>query len=84
VSKDFTSSVKLSFGIAALFFGHNPVNNRDKMRLTNSKVSWIDIQDSSSRLTASISGSLSVCRDNGDTPVNSAQKKREKEISVNE
>jgi hypothetical protein len=44
VSKDLARSLKLSFGTAALFFGHNPTNNRDRTWLTNSKISWIDIQ----------------------------------------
>jgi hypothetical protein len=73
VSKDLASLVKLSFRTAALFFGHNPANSRDRTWLTNSKVSWIDIQFFSSRLTAFIRGSSSVCKDDGDTPVNSAQ-----------
>jgi hypothetical protein len=73
----------LSFGTAALFFGHDPANSRDRTRLTNSKVSWIDIQFASSRLTAVIRGSSSVCKDDGDTPVNSAQQKRKEEISIN-
>jgi hypothetical protein len=52
------------------------------MWVINSKVSWIDIQFSSSRLTAVIRGSSSGCRDDGDTPVNPARHKagrREKE-----
>jgi hypothetical protein len=73
VSRDFTSSVKFSFGIAAFLFGHNKAKRRDKTRLTNSKVSWIDIQFASSRLTTSISGSSSVGKDDEDTPVNPAK-----------
>jgi hypothetical protein len=75
-------SLKLSFGTSAFFFGHNPTNNRDKTRVTNSKVSWIDIQFSLSRLTTVIRGSSSGCRDDGDTPVNPARHeadRREKE-----
>jgi hypothetical protein len=67
--------LKSSFRTAALFFGHNPTNSRDRTRLTNSKVSWIDIQFSSSRLTAVIRGSLSGCRADRDTPVNPARHK---------
>jgi hypothetical protein len=82
VSKDLASILKLSFRTVALFFGHNPTNSRDRMRLTNSKVSSIDIQFFSSRLIAVIRGSSSICRDDGDTPVKPARYKadrREKE-----
>jgi hypothetical protein len=44
----------------------------------------MDIQFSSSWLTASIRGSSSVCKDDGDSPVNSAQfykKKKETHVS---
>jgi hypothetical protein len=78
VSKDLARLLKLSFGTAALFFGHNPTNSRDRTRLTNSKVSWIDIQFSPSRLTAVIRGSSSGCREDGDTPVNPARYKADR------
>jgi hypothetical protein len=82
VSKDLARLLKLSFETAALFFGHNPTNSHDRTQLTNSKVSWIDIQFSSSRLTAVIRGSSPGCRGDGDTPTNPARYKadrREKE-----
>jgi hypothetical protein len=67
VSKDLASSVKFSFGTADLFFGHNLTNSHDRTWPINSKVSWIDIQFSSSRLTAFIRGSSSVCKADEDT-----------------
>jgi hypothetical protein len=39
VSKDLARLLKLSFGTDTLFFDHNPTNNHDRTRLTNSKVS---------------------------------------------
>jgi hypothetical protein len=79
VSKALARFFKLSFGTAAFFFGHNPMNSRDKTQLTNSKVSWIDIQFASSRLTAVSRGSSPGCKDDEDTPINPAQQKRTKE-----
>jgi hypothetical protein len=39
VSKDLARLLKSSFRTAALFFGHNLTNSRERTRLTNSKVS---------------------------------------------
>jgi hypothetical protein len=81
-------SLKLSFGTADLFFGHNPTNSRERTRLTNSKVSWIDIQFSSSKFTTVIRGSLYGCRADGDTPVKPARhkegrkEKKEEDVST--
>jgi hypothetical protein len=80
VSKDLARFSKSSFRTSA-FFGHNPMNNRDRMQLTNSKVSWIDIQFASSRLTAVSKGSSPDGKDEEDTLVNPArQRKKVKEI----
>jgi hypothetical protein len=79
VSKALASFSKLSFGTSAFFFGHNPTNSHDRTRLTNSKVSWIDIQFASSRLTAVSRGSSPGCKDDEDTLVNPAQQRRTKE-----
>jgi hypothetical protein len=73
INNALASLPKLSFGTSAFFFGHNPTNSRDRTRPTNSKVSSIDIQFASSRLTVVIRGSSSGCRDDEDTPVNPAQ-----------
>jgi hypothetical protein len=70
VSKTFASFFTSSFGTFAFYFGHNPTNIRVSTRLTNSKISWIDIQFASSKFTAVIRGSSSGCRVDNDTPVN--------------
>jgi hypothetical protein len=69
---------KLSFGTFAFFFGHNLTNNRDRTWLTNSKISWIDIQFASSRLTAVSKGSSPDGKDEEDTLVNPAQQRKSK------
>jgi hypothetical protein len=79
VSKALASFSKLSFRTSAFFFGHNPMNSHDRTRLTNSKVSWIDIQFASSRLTAVSRGSSPGCKDDEDTLVNPTQQRRTKE-----
>jgi hypothetical protein len=70
VSKAVASFLTSSFGTSAFRFGHNPTNIRGSMRLTNSKISWIDIQFASSKFTADIRGSSPGCRVDNDTPVN--------------
>jgi hypothetical protein len=70
VSKAFVSFFTSSFGTSAFYFGHNLTNIRVSMRLTNSKISWIDIQFASSKFTADIRGSSPGCRVDNDTPVN--------------
>jgi hypothetical protein len=78
VSKDLARFSKLFFGTSAFFFGHNPTNNCDRTRLTNSKVSWIDIQFASSRLTAVSRGSSLDGKDEEDTLVNPARQRKTK------
>jgi hypothetical protein len=60
----------------AFFFGHNPTKIRVSTRLTNSKISWTDIQFASSKLTAAKRGSLSGCKVNADNSVYSAKTKK--------
>jgi hypothetical protein len=64
-----------TYQTSAFFFGHNPTNICVRTRLTNSKISWIDIQFASSKLTAVIRGSLPGCRVDKDTPINPAQQR---------
>jgi hypothetical protein len=54
------------------------MNIRGRMRPTNSKISWIDIQFASSKLTAVIRGSSPGCRVDKDTPVNPVQQRGQK------
>jgi hypothetical protein len=58
------------FGTSAFYFGHNPTNIRVRTRLTNSKISWIDIQFASSKFTMVIRGSSPGYKVDKDTPVN--------------
>jgi hypothetical protein len=74
-SKALASSFKSPFGTSAFFFGYNPTNIRVRTRLTNSKISWIDIQFASSKLTAVIRGSSPGCKVDNDTPVNPAKQR---------
>jgi hypothetical protein len=48
------------------------------MGLTNSKISWIDIQFTSSKLTAAMRGSLSGCKVEEDTLVHSVEPREQK------
>jgi hypothetical protein len=51
------------------------MNIRVRTWLTNSKISWIDIQFASSKLTAVIRGSSPGCRVDKDTSVNPVQQR---------
>jgi hypothetical protein len=73
--KGFGSFFKSLFGTSAFFIGHNPMNIRVRTRLTNSKISWIDIQFASSKLTAVIRGSSPGCRVDKDNLVNPVQQR---------
>jgi hypothetical protein len=59
-------------------FLHNPTKIRVRMWLTNSKISWIDIQFASSNLTAAMRGSLSGCKIDEDTLVHSVEPREQK------
>jgi hypothetical protein len=52
---------------------------RVSMRLTNSKISWTEIQFASSKLTAAMRESSSGCKDDEDTPVRSAQTRKQRQ-----
>jgi hypothetical protein len=55
------SFFKSSFGTSAFCLVHNPINIRVRTRLTNSKISWTDIQFALSKLTAVMRGSSPDC-----------------------
>jgi hypothetical protein len=71
-------------GTSAFCLGHNPTNIRVRTQLTNAKISWINIQFASSKLTAVIRGSSPGCRVDKDTLVNPVQQRdRKKEGKEN-
>jgi hypothetical protein len=62
-------------GTSTFCSGHNLTKIRVSMRLTNSKISWTDIQFASNKLTAAKRGSLSGCKVDADNSVYSAKTK---------
>jgi hypothetical protein len=62
---------------SAFLLGHNPTKIRARTRLTNSKISWTDIQFASSKLTAAKRGSLSGCNVDVDTSLYSAKPRKQ-------
>jgi hypothetical protein len=77
VSNALASFFKSPSGTSAFCLGYNPTKIRVSMRLANSKISWIEIQFASSKLTATMRESLSGCKDDEDTPVCSARPKKQ-------
>jgi hypothetical protein len=75
VSKDLARFFKS--GTSAFFLGHNPTKIHVRTRLTNSKISWTDIQFASSKLSAAKRGSLSGCKVDADTPLYSAKPRKQ-------
>jgi hypothetical protein len=78
VSKALASFFRSLIGTSAFFLGHNPTNIRERTRLTNSKISWTDIQFASSKLTVAIRGSSPGCGADKDTLVNPVQQRGQK------
>jgi hypothetical protein len=73
VSKTAASFLRLSVGMSAFFFGHNPTKICVSTRRVSSRTSWTDIQCNSSKFTAAIRGSSSTgCNGAKDTPIFSA------------
>jgi hypothetical protein len=64
-------------GTLAFFLGHNPTKIHVSTRLTNSKISWTDIQFASSKLTAAKRGSSSSCKVDTDTSLYSAKPRKQ-------
>jgi hypothetical protein len=56
---------------------------RVNTRLANSKISWIEIQFASSKLTAAMRESSSGCKDDKDTPVCSKQPRKQRQRKKN-
>jgi hypothetical protein len=52
---------------------------RMSTRLANSKISWIEIQFASSKLTAAMRESSSGCKDDEDSPVCSTQPRKQRQ-----
>jgi hypothetical protein len=65
-------------GTSAFCLGHNLTKIRVSTRLTNSKISWTDIQFSYSKLTAAKRGSSSGCKVDADTSVYSPKTRKQK------
>jgi hypothetical protein len=76
VSKDLTSFFNSAFSMSALCVGHNPMEIRVSMRLANSKISWMEVQFASSRLTAATRESSSGCAEAEGIPVCSIQSRK--------
>jgi hypothetical protein len=70
-------------GTLAFFLGHNPMKICVSTRLTNSKISRIDIQFASSKLTTAKRGSSSGCKVDADTLLYST-KPRKQQTAENE
>jgi hypothetical protein len=78
VSKASASFFTSLFGTSAFCLGYNRTNIRVRTRLTSSKISWINIQFASSKLTAVIRGSSPDCRVDKDTLVNPVKQRGQK------
>jgi hypothetical protein len=68
------------YGTFAFCLGHNPTKIRVRARLTNSKISWTDIQFASSKLTAAKRGSLFGCKVDADTSLYSAKPRKQQTV----
>jgi hypothetical protein len=64
-------------GTLAFLLGHNPTKIRVSTWLTNSKISWTDIQFASSKLTTAKRGSSSGCKVDADTSLYSAKPRKQ-------
>jgi hypothetical protein len=83
VSKALASFFTSLSGISAFCLGHNPTKICISTRLTNSKISWTDIQFASSKLTAAMRGSMFGCKVDADTSVYSAEPRKQKKQKRN-
>jgi hypothetical protein len=78
VSKAWASFFTSFFGTSAFCLGHNLIKIRVRTQLTNSKISWTDIQLASSKLTAAMRRSSSGCKVDEDTLVHSVEPREQK------